>query len=373
MSTPNHIAKKLNEREENDSLRELKTHHFKYDFFSNDYLGFAASKSITKETNSILAESDIQNGATGSRLISGNYSLIEKAEKQIAKFHQAESALLFNSGFLANLGVLSAIPQHGEIILFDELAHTSIREGIRLSNAKAYKFKHNDLTDLERLLKKFNEPKYVVIESVYSMDGDSPNKEQLITLCEKYKAYLIVDEAHAFGVQGKNGEGLYKITDYKLLLAKIITYGKALGTHGAAVLCDKKVQQYLINFSKPFIYTTAPPPHLVASIMAGYQKLYNSTRLHKLADNIDFFKTEINKNKLAQHFISSDSAIQSLLIGDVKKAKKIANQLHKKGFGVKEILSPTVPAGKERIRISLHSFNKKKEITELVKEIKKVV
>lgn len=373
MLIPKHIAQKLEERKAQHLLRSLDIKKFKHDFFSNDYLGFAQSNSIAEKAFQLASKEYNINGATGSRLISGNSILIEKTEKAIAHFHQAEAALLFSSGFLTNLGVLSSIPQLGETILYDELSHASIREGIRLSASKSYKFKHNNLEDLERLLKKNKTVCYIVVESVYSMDGDSPNKERLLNLCEKYNAFLIIDEAHALGVCGFDGKGLFSITDSPNILAIMYTYGKALGSHGGAVISKQEIKNYLINFSRPFIYTTAPSPHQVASIKLGYDKILNSARIEKLKDNIDFFKKEVLKNKLHRDVLPSDTAIQSLLIGNIKKAKFISEKLSKKGFGVKEILSPSVPSGKERIRISLHSFNKKADIASLAKEIKKNV
>lgn len=372
MKIPNHITKKLDLKKSENSLRRLNAYKFKYDFFSNDYLGFAKSKGIRKRTGQLINDIENTNGSTGSRLISGNNELIVKAEEQIAKFHKFEASLIFSSGFLANLGVLSTIPQLGEIILYDELCHASIREGLRLSSAKSFKFKHNDMADLERLLEKHH-PQYIVVESVYSMDGDSPNKKRLLQLCEKHKTFLIVDEAHALGVFGKKGEGLFEFKDSNYLFAKMVTYGKALGTHGAAVLSTNKVKEFLVNYCRPFIYTTAPSPHQVASIIAGYEKMRTSSRTKIIREVIAFFKKEIKNKKIEKYFIQSDSPIQCLVLGDIDKTKFLTSKLLKKGFGVKDILSPTVPKGKERIRISLHSYNKPKEIEALVKELRRIL
>ena len=199
---PKSLISKLEQREQNNSLRKLALPNHLIDFASNDYLGFSKSEAIFNETHSYLIDNSIlQNGATGSRLLSGNHSVYKEAENYIAKFHQVESALIFNSGYDANVGFFGAVPQRNDIILFDELSHASIRDGIQLSNAKSYKFQHNDFEDLERLIQNLR-PKtqdlksiYIVTESVFSMDGDTPNLEELVQISNKYNCFLIVDEA----------------------------------------------------------------------------------------------------------------------------------------------------------------------------------
>lgn len=366
MSTPKHITAKLAQRKEANALRELSLLKDGVDFFSNDYLGFAKSKGINNQANEIVEKLINKNGSTGSRLLSGNNELIVDTEKELARFYDATSALLFNSGFAANVGVLSTIPNAGDVILFDELSHASIREGLRLTRAKNYKFKHNSLNDLERLLKKQKTTCYVIVESVYSMDGDQSNIIDFIKLCEKYKAYLIVDEAHGVGVVGENFKGgAYKInSDY--LLARIVTFGKAFGAHGAVVLTTSDVKQYLINFCKQFIYSTADSPHNVATIKAAHIKFESTNRTQKLQDNIAFFNALLKEYNVKSKFISSKSAIQSLIIGDNFEVKRLSDKIAKQKIMVKPILSPTVPVGTERIRICIHSFNKKKEMDTLV-------
>jgi 8-amino-7-oxononanoate synthase len=228
MKLPKNLQQKLQQREENNSLRTLPVSNKLIDFASNDYLGFAQNETIFNNAHQYLIDNNIKiNGATGSRLISGNHNLYNIAEDYIAVFHQSESALIFNSGYDANVGFFSSVPQRNDIILYDELCHASIRDGIQLSNAKAYKFQHNDCEDLEGIIKNLelkiknsnnfpisNESNfqlpafYIVTESVFSMDGDSPNIEQLVQICEKHNAYLVVDEAHSLGVFAENGEGL---------------------------------------------------------------------------------------------------------------------------------------------------------------------
>ena len=373
---PKQLSDKLNYRKENQSLRKLSAQNNFIDFSSNDYLGLSKCDIIFNKTHQYLVENNSKfNGATGSRLLSGNHNLYTITEKFITHFHQSESALIFNSGYDANIGFFSAVPQRNDIILFDELCHASIRDGITMSNAKSFKFNHNDLEHLEMLLNKYTiiqNPKpetiYIVTESVFSMDGDSPNLENLVNLSTKYNCNLVLDEAHALGVFGENGEGL--VQELKLqnqIFARIITFGKALGCHGAAILGSEELKSYLINFARSFIYTTALSPHSVATILIGYQELENQKEaILKLKSNIQFFNQQKTILGLKQLFVRNKSAIQSAIIPGNENVKYIANQLQENGFDVKAILSPTVPEGQERLRFCLHSYNSQKEIADVL-------
>ncbi|CEN50248.1 aminotransferase class I/II-fold pyridoxal phosphate-dependent enzyme [Capnocytophaga canis] len=373
MRIPEHIHKKIADRKADNAFRTLKNNLFTIDFFSNDYIGFASSKAIHAEVEKILAEQKWQHGATGSRLLSGNHSLYEVAENEITKFHNSESALLFNSGYDANVGFFSCIPQRNDIMLYDSYIHASIRDGISLGLTKSYKFKHNDLSDLEKLLKKFSSSKqttFVATESVFSMDGDSPDLLKMTELCEQYGAFLIVDEAHALGVFGQFGCGLVQHLGLEnRVFARIVTYGKALGCHGAAILSSGVVKDYLINFARSLIYTTAMPPQSVAHIVAGYRQLKKTTHIKKLQENISLFKNTLEKHKKNYSFIHSNSSIQAMIVSGNDFVKSVAEQLQNKGFGVMPILSPTIPKGEERLRICLHSFNTEEEILNLVNNI----
>lgn len=372
---PKSLALKLEQREQNNSLRKLSLPNTLIDFASNDYIGFAKSETIFNETHSYLIENKIiQNGATGSRLLSGNHKIYEEAENYIAKFHQVESALIFNSGYDANVGFFGAVPQRNDIILFDELSHASIRDGIQLSNAKSYKFKHNDFEDLERIILKLSTDNqqpttiYVVTESVFSMDGDTPNLEELAQISNKYKCNLVVDEAHALGVFGDNGEGLIQMLGLQdAVFARIVTFGKGMGSHGAAIIGCNELKKYLVNFARSFIYTTGLSPHAVATILVAYQHLeIEKKALEQLRNTIIHFNQEKNILGLKPLFVRSKSAIQSGIIPGNQNVKSIANQLQEKGFDVKAILSPTVPEGQERLRFCLHSYNSKEEISEVL-------
>ncbi|MRX40737.1 aminotransferase class I/II-fold pyridoxal phosphate-dependent enzyme [Flavobacterium sp. LC2016-23] len=377
MKLPENLIHKLENRKQNNSLRQLPSFNNLVDFSSNDYIGFSKSESVFKQAHHYLIENDIiQNGATGSRLISGNHSLYQIAELFIADFHGSESALIFNSGYDANVGFFSAVPQRNDVILYDELSHASIRDGIVLSNAKSYKFNHNDFEDLERLVVKFPDTTiYIVTETVFSMDGDSPNLEELVALSEKYNCFLVVDEAHALGVFGDRGEGLMQYLQlHNRIFARIMTFGKGLGCHGAAVLGSSDLKQYLVNFARSFIYTTGLSPHSVSTILTAYQHLETEKEtIEKLRQNIVFFNQQKNILGLKPMFVRSKSAIQSAIVPGNENVKQLAGQLQDKGFDVKPILSPTVPEGQERLRFCIHSYNSEEEINQILELLRDFV
>ena len=373
---PKRLTAKLEKREAENALRQLGNQNQLVDLSSNDYLGFSKSENIFNETHEYLVGHNIkQNGSTGSRLLSGNHNLYHLVETVLTEFHQTEAALVFNSGYDANIGFFSCVPQRNDIILYDEFIHASIRDGISMSHAYAYKFLHNDLSDLDTLLKRHSESVldssitiYVVTESVFSMDGDSPHLETLAQLCTNYHAHLVIDEAHAVGVFGKYGKGLVQELGLeRQVFARIVTFGKALGAHGAAILGSNRLKSFLVNFSRSLIYTTALPPHALATINASYLELIKTNTIKKLHENIAHFKSEIRKNGLESYFINSNSAIHSAIIPGNQAAKLVAHEIHNQGFDVKAILSPTVPNGKERLRFCIHSYNSREEISEVLK------
>jgi 8-amino-7-oxononanoate synthase len=340
------------------------------DFSSNDYLGFAKSAELKELKDALVKEYNIkQQGSAGSRLITGNSLIHTDCEKQIAEFHHAEKALLFNSGYDANVGLLSSVPQRGDIVLYDELCHASIIDGIRLSFAHAYKFRHNDVAHLEELLakQKNRETVYVVTESVFSMDGDCASLKEITDLCKQNKAYLIVDEAHAIGIYGKQGRGLCNELGIEQdCFARVYTYGKAMGVHGGCVVGNKDLYDYLVNFARSLIYTTALPASSVALVMASYKLLQSTKQIKALKENISLFNelTLPVKDK-----INSTSAIHCFVIKGNENVIKASKELIDKGFDVRAIKSPTVKEGIERLRICLHSTNSKDKITGLAKEL----
>ena len=367
---PFHLLSMLKEREQKGLLRRLKTGSPPIDFCSNDYLGFSITGSLQNKIGEHAATSP-KTGSTGSRLISGNSTEAEELEKKIATFHHSESALLYNSGYDANLGVFSCIPQKNDVILYDEFIHASIHDGLRLSYANRYKFKHNDVTELKELIARSKETAYnifIAVESVYSMDGDCAPLAELAAIARANKnIYLIVDEAHAIGVFGEKGRGLCsEIGIEKDCFARIYTYGKAMGCHGAAVVGSKDLTDYLINFSRPFIYTTALPLHSVKAIDSAYDLLIEGEEQGKLKENILYF------NEKAKHLAiveKSVSAIQCLHAGSNSKAEAYERSLAEHGIYSKAIKSPTVREGTERLRLCIHAFNTKSEIDQLIKAL----
>jgi 8-amino-7-oxononanoate synthase len=361
------LSKRLDERKEQQLLRSLRlpTQGI-VDFCSNDYLGIVTNDRISAAER-INSDRRCRSGATGSRLLSGNYPLLEEAEEKIASFHQAEAGLIYNSGYDANLGLLSCVPQRNDVVIFDSLSHASIRDGIRLSRAASYSFQHNDMNDLEKKLQlavsqKFNN-RFVVTESLFSMDGDLAPLREMVNLCKSYDAHVVVDEAHATGVIGDNGEGL--VQEYQLqdeIFARIHTFGKAVGTHGAVVLGSKQLKSYLINFSRALIYTTALPEIAIHHLLLSYAIFPSMNeerkRLRELAAL--FQRLPIHYEKL-----KSNTAIQGVIIPGNERARTLAEKLQARNFDIRPILYPTVPKGMERFRIVLHSFNTEDEIVDL--------
>ena len=376
------LKKRLSAREVDGSLRKLSQKNNLVDFSSNDYLGFAMSiefQELVKNEFSILNyQFSIRNGSTGSRLLTGNSLYVEDLEKFIADFHKAEAGLIFNSGYDANLGLISSVAKKEDVIFYDELSHASIYDGTRLSKAESFPFRHNDVAHFEERLKYYrsthngNSNCFVIVESVYSMDGDFSPLKDISSLCDEYNAMMIVDEAHATGIFGPKGEG--RVVELNLeskFFARVHTFGKALGCHGAIVLGSCELRNYLINFSRSFIYTTALPIHSLVAIKSSYLLLLkednNRLKINRL---INLLKFKIQEQCLSS-FLNSSSSIQSIVLEGNDVVKKIASLVQKDGFDVRPILSPTVPKGKERIRICLHAFNTEEEINGLLSSLKK--
>jgi 8-amino-7-oxononanoate synthase len=349
------FQQRLEDRQEKGSLRSLLSFDNHIDFWSNDYLGLARIPHSVEIT-----------GSTGSRLISGNSKEIEEVEKQVAKHFQSETALLFNSGYDANLGLFSSLPQKGDTIIYDEFVHASVRDGIRLSFAHSFSFKHNNIEDLKKKLQKGQGTIFVAVESLYSMDGDVAPLVEISQQCKQYEALLIVDEAHSGGVFGTGGRGLcqeLEISDSVFI--RLFTFGKAYGAHGAAVCCSDEVRQFLINFARSFIYTTALPESLYQHVLHQIERSKSDTLREQLKANIAHFTPEI------QSTLSSDkSPIQIVEFSDLDVCIQKAQQLQKAGFAVKAILPPTVPTGSQRLRICIHAFNTKEEINRLIDLLK---
>ena len=364
------LSKKLEERKEQHAFRSLKVRSKNLvDLCSNDYLGIVTNQLIHSDHNTSSVKSS-RTGSTGSRLLSGNYEKIEEAESAIASFHQAEAGLIFNSGYDANLGVLSSVPQRNDIILYDSLSHASIRDGIRLSFATPFSFQHNDVADLEKKLLVHPTSNvrniFVVTESVFSMDGDIAPLKQMVELCDKYDAKLIVDEAHATGVIGEKGEGLVQLLKLQdQCFARVHTFGKALGTHGAIVLGSSTLREYLVNFSRSFIYTTALPESTIDHILKSYEIFPGlKEERNTLSTLIEAYQSLAFKYQK----LNSETPIQGIIIPGNEMARAAAEMLQLNKLDIRAILYPSVPKGMERLRIVLHSFNTVEQII-LVEEL----
>lgn len=360
-----YLKEKLDERVRNGSIRALKDNSHLIDFVSNDYLGLSRSEELSARISRRFSNENQGNGGTGSRLLSGNNQLYERVEAFLAEIFQSESALIFNSGYAANQALVSSVAGKGDTILYDQLSHVCLKEGAWLSRATTVSFGHNDLADLEIKLKRAEGRVFVLTESVFSMDGDMAPLAAIVGLCEKYEAYLIVDEAHSTGVYGERGSGVLveeNLTDR--VFARVYTFGKGMGVHGACVAGSKILTDFLINFGRPFIYTTSLPPHSIISIEESFKYLNEHIGLQsELQNRIRLFRENWEES-------ISETAIQPILIGSNEKARAISDKLQQKGYDVRPILSPTVKKGTERLRISLHVHNTEEEVLALLDAVR---
>lgn len=368
MSSLQHdMHEKLAAREREKQLRTLFTDGEGIDFITNDYLGF--SRLIHTEAPGE------NNSPSASRLLGGNSAAIESFEKDIAAFHGFESALYYNSGYTANLGLFSCILSRHDTFIYDEYIHASIRDGIRLSPAQHFSFAHNSIDDLEEKIKRAKGRVVVAVEAVYSMDGDTAPLVKMAELCARYNAGFIVDEAHSIGLYGKQGQGLvHELGLTNDVLAVVYTYGKAMGAHGGAVMGHKILHDFQVNFSRPFIYTTAPAMHQVQGVKTAYSLLqspaYEKNKL-ALQKNMLFF-TETMENELPGSAVQA-SHINRLMVGGVAQTIAAAAALRRQGYHCRPVLSPTVEKGAERIRINLHAFNTLGEISGLIQAFKQII
>ncbi|WP_210489223.1 aminotransferase class I/II-fold pyridoxal phosphate-dependent enzyme [Rufibacter aurantiacus] len=371
MKVPERLLRQLETRVQKGTLRSLTLPpKGLVDFSSNNYLGLAASEVLAQNIAEELGKQPAH-GATGSRLLSGNTRYAQELEEELALFHHGESALLFNSGYVANCGFFSAVPQRGDTIFYDEASHASMKEGIRLSFAQSFPFRHNDVNDLRQKLKRAQGDVYVAVESLYSMDGDFAPLKELASLCQEQDLYLVVDEAHSNGLYGPNGEGLVSALELEQqVFARIMTFGKAIGAHGAAVVGPRELQQFLLNFSRPFIYTTALPLASLAAIRQAYRLLpsLNQERA-QVQELAGYYQSLLEDGRALASFSGkkgqNGSPIQAWQLPDPVALRTLANHIQAAGFDVRPVFSPTVPAGKERLRLVLHAYNTKAQVQEL--------
>jgi len=355
----------LEEKKEQYLLRHLPLLPEGIDFYSNDYLGLAKSEALREQIEMELQKAPLDNGATGSRLLSGNSKYAGIVEDQAAVFHNAEAALIYPSGYTANLGLISCLATRETTLVMDELIHASLIDGARLGQSERVRFMHNDVNDLEAKLKKLNGQKVVIAESVYSMDGDICPLRRVVEICQENNAMLIVDEAHSMGIFGPNGSGM--VQDLELegkVTARIMTYGKAPGIHGAAVVGPEWLKDYQTNFSRSFIFSTAPAPHQFASISGMYSHLPKAAKQRgRLKDITGYFVGKRNQHE--GEWLLSNTHIQSLIIPGNSQVIGVSNKLMEAGINALPIRRPGVPQGKERIRFCLHAYNTKEEVDQL--------
>ncbi|MDE0243838.1 MAG: 8-amino-7-oxononanoate synthase [Gammaproteobacteria bacterium] len=358
------IREALAEREKAGLLRNLETAPGGIDFCSNDYLGLARDRRLRGRIAALAAESAAPQGATGSRLISGNHPAIEALEAQLAGFYSSEAALVFSSGFAANLGLLASLGGVVKTLVCDRLLHASAIDGGRLSGAQRLIFAHNDMRDLDARLGELKSGRTaaIVVETVYSMDGDFAPLEEIADLADRYDAAVVVDEAHANGVLGPAGRGGVVAAGLQdRVLARVVTFGKALGLQGGAVLCSQELREYLVNFARSFVFSTGVSPLWAASVQTVYEMLpdLNAER-ELLLDNVSRFRERAAES--AQPWLPSESWIQCLRVPGARRITRVSGVLRSRGLAALPIRAPTVPAGEERIRVCLHAHNTREEI-----------
>jgi 8-amino-7-oxononanoate synthase len=337
------------------------------DFASNDYLGFAMHPALGEAAKKAIDEFGIV-GAGGSRLLRGHHPLHAALEERASKFFSAEKTLYFGSGYLANLALYSTLCDRHDAIVFDEYVHASIKEGIHASNAGRYRAEHNDLSSFEDNLKRARADRrssiWIAVESLYSMDGDFAPLDELAGLAREYDAMLVVDEAHATGIFGKTGRGLCENLKEAKCIA-VHTCGKALGVAGALVAGSASTIEFLINKSRPFIYSTAPPPMLAAALIRALELVDEEPerRQHLLA--IASIAREMLRTGTRDNMRDAASQIIPVVLGEEKRTLEIAADLQEAGFDVRAIRPPTVPKGTSRLRISLNANHSEADIADL--------
>lgn len=363
------LEDRLMVRQHSGNLRQLHVTKNLIDFASNDYLGLARSPdlafSIIKEWENCQKPFN-GCGSTGSRLLTGNSAYVEELENHLADFHGYKAGLIFNCGYMANLGLLSSVISREDIIFYDTAVHASMHDGISLSYALAYPFRHNDLFHLEQRLNNIQSKgqRFICIESIYSTDGSKAPLQEICHLSKLYNAHLIVDEAHASGIWGPCGRGLVAEHGLKQqVFAQITTFGKAWGAFGAIILGSQQLKQMMINFSRSFIYTTALPFHVLAAIKSSCELM---PALEKQRDRLK--QLILHYQKVSPS--SSETQIQCIKIRGNGSVKDVATKLALEGFDVRPLRSPTVKRGHELLRICLHAFNTEEQISRLVERIK---
>jgi 8-amino-7-oxononanoate synthase len=347
-------AADLSALEMDDRLRSLKP-RAGIDFSSNDYLALANCPRMRKAVSAAV-EAGTPIGAGGSRLLRGNCTEHERLEAEAAQFFGAEAAIFFATGYIANFSVLTTLPQRGDLLVLDQLVHASIHEGARAGRAEFRFSAHNDANSVEEAIRTWRSEGgagrvWIVAESLYSMDGDFAPLEELAAIADRHDAFLMIDEAHATGVFGPNGRGLTAAYEGRENLVAIHTCGKALGAAGALVTTTKILRDFIVNRCRPFIFSTAPSPLIAVAVEAALSILREEPEhQQRLTNLISFTRREIGAR---QGWRFSGSQIMPFIVGDNGQAMTLAAAMQARGFDVRGIRPPTVPAGTARLRISL--------------------
>ncbi|MFC1709048.1 8-amino-7-oxononanoate synthase [Candidatus Omnitrophota bacterium] len=345
-----------------------------FNLCSNNYLGLANDQRL--KDAAIQAIRDYGFGSGASRLVSGNMKLHQELEHRLAEFKKSEACLVYNSGYTANVGIISALVKRGDIVFCDKLNHASIIDGIVLSRAELKRYPHKDMAALEELLKKSVnfKNKLIISDSVFSMDGDIAPLAGLIELANKYECLLMIDEAHATGVLGENGRGVLEhlgLEDKKQGLIQMGTLSKALGGFGAYVCGSRDLIEYLINKSRSFIYTTSLPPAVAAANIAAIEIVEKGVKLRlKLGKNIEFFRNKLHT--LGFDTLETETAIIPLITKDSKSTMDFSRKLFDEGVFVQGIRPPTVPEGRARLRITLMATHTIDDLKFALTKIEKV-
>jgi len=348
-------------------------------FSNNDYLGLSQDISIKKAI--INGIKKYGNGGTSSNLVSGHTEVHQNIEGITKNNIGFESSILFSSGYLANLGLITTISDKDSFIYADKLNHASLNDACILSRAKFFRYPHNDMELLERLLKKnkTKKKKLIVTDGVFSMDGDLADITKLVQLARKYDAYLYIDDAHGYGVLGKNGQGILEYYENTGPMKKIprdriiytITLSKAVGVSGALVNACKNIINLVVNKSRTYIYTTAEQPALIMGVERSFEIIKKNYSLReRLNKSINLFRKNINKKNLLTNSITP---IQPLIIESAEKTIKISEKLNSYGFHVPAIRPPTVPNKSSRLRISISALHSQADIKKLTKVINKIL
>lgn len=334
-------------------------------FSSNDYLGLSSSPKLQVNI------SKINSGSTASRLVCGNTSNINRLEKLLAQWKQKEAALVFNSGYQANSTIIPAIADRKSIIFSDKLNHASIIDGVKLSGARHIRYKHKDLTQLQELLEKHSSEncrKIIISETLFSMDGDYADIEEICRLAEEYNCLTYIDDAHGSGLSGNNGIGPCETSMGKIDFY-ISTFGKALGSFGAFCACSQMLKDYLINCARGFIFSTALPPIVIETNIKSVELIQSmDSQRKKLQQNIQKIRSFLKKEDLAT--IDSNSPIIPIITGTEKETLQLSDFLLENGIFAIAIRPPTVPESTCRIRITVSSEHSENDIDKLLNTLK---